>query len=148
MKKMLLVALITLTIVLTGTVFAQNGNQTGPSTPTTTFDWEQLMQIVSFLLIFAGVLSRAFLPYLRKWLADEEIGFQKRYVAIIIASFITAWLAWPNFSAAFTGWWQILTASFVFGFGLQSTYTEIYAWFASAVTSQGQTQPPATTTPS
>jgi len=142
-KKMLFVAFLTLAIALIGTAFAQ-GNQTGPPTPT--FDWEQLIQIVSFIAIFAGVLARAFLPYFRKWLADESIGFQKRYVAIIIASFITAWLAWPNFSAAFTGWWKILTASFVFGFGLQSTYTEIYAWFASAV-SQEQTQPQPPPTP-
>jgi len=138
-KKLLFVALLTLVITLTGVVFAQN--QTGTPISTPTFDLEQLMQTVSFITIFAGVLARAILPYFRKWLADETIGFQKRYAAIIIASFITAWLAWPNFSAAFTGWWQILTASFVFGFGLQSTYTEIYAWFASAV-SQEQTQPP------
>lgn len=138
MKKTLFAALMTLAIVLTGTVFAQN--QTAPPTSTPTF--EELIQIVSFITIFAGVLARAFLPYFRKWLADEKIDFQKRYIAIIIASFVTAWIAWPNFSAAFTGWWKILTASFVFGFGLQSTYTEVYAWFASAVRQEQPTQPP------
>ena len=92
-------------------------------------------EIVGFLLIFAGVLARAFLPYLRKWLANEVVGFQKRYIAIFLASFITAWVAFPDFSNVFAeSWWQFITASFVFGFGLQSTYTEIYAWFASTVT--------------
>jgi len=143
-KKLLFVALLTLTITLTGVVFAQN--QTGTPTSTPTFDFEQLMSIVSFIAIFAGVLARAFLPYLRKWLADEAITFQKRYVAIIIASFITAWLAWPDFSAVFTDWWQILTASFVFGFGLQATYTEIYAWFAAAI-SQELTKAPSKPSP-
>jgi len=144
-KKMLLVALLTLSLII-GTAYAQNQTEPTPPTLTPTLDLEQLIQIVSFITIFAGVLARAFLPYLRKWLAEEEIGFQKRYIAIIIASFVTTWLAWPNFSEAFTGWWQILTASFVFGFGLQGAYTEIYAWIASAVR-QEQTQVPAATTP-
>jgi len=139
-KKMLLVALTTLASVFIGMVFAQN--QTTPTPPaTSTMTWEQMLQMLSFTVIFVGVLARALLPYLRKWLADEEIGFQKRYIAIVIASFVTAWLSFPNFSEAFVDWWQILTASFVFGFGLQSTFTEVYAWFASAATSQQQPSP-------
>jgi len=145
LKKLLLlfVALVALT-GLVGSVFAQNQTAT---TPTSTFDLEQLQQTVSFLIIFIGILARAFLPYIRKWLANEPIGgFQKRYIPIISASFVTAWLAYPQFTIAFTDWWQILTASFVFGFGLQSSYTEVYAWFETAVKQEEQstTTPPTT----
>jgi len=148
-KKMLFVALLTLVVVLTGTAFAQN--ETGPPTVTPALDLVQLMQIVSFITIFVGVLARAFLPYIRKWLADEPIGgFQKRYIFILIVSFGTTWIAWPNLPAAFASWtwWQMLTASFAFGFGLQSTYTEVYAWIEAAAgqgQTQPQTQPPPTT---
>jgi len=116
--------------------------------PPLTFDLEQLLQVAGFIMIFAGVMAKAFLPYFRKWLADEVIGFQKRYVAIIIASFITAWVAFQQFPNAFTeSWWQLLTASFLFGFGLQASYTEIYAWFASAVTSKETSTTPTPTPP-
>jgi len=127
-KKILLVAFLTLAIAITvGVAYAQEP-EPEPTKPTL---YENLPQIMSFTLIFGGVLARAFLPYLRKWLADEVVTFQKRYIAIIIASFVTAWVSFPQFPIAFIEWWQLITASFVFGFGLQSTYTEIYAWFAT-----------------
>jgi len=139
-KKLFFVALIAFAALVVP-VLAQDQN--GSATPTV----EDLQATVSFMVIFVGVLARAFLPYLRKWLADEPIGgFQKRYIAIVIASFVTAWLAYPQFTEAFTGWWQILTAAFIFGFGLQSAYTEIYSWFESAVTKELSQQPTTSTT--
>ena len=131
-KTLLLVSVFVTVFLMLPVTLAQEPQPTPP-----TFDLEQLPQVVGFIVIFAGVMAKAFLPYFRKWLADETIGFQKRYVAIIIASSITAWVAFQQLPNTFTeSWWQLLTASFVFGFGLQSTYTEIYAWFASAATSK------------
>jgi len=130
MRKQMMVAFAILLISLT--IIIVRAQEPQPEPQPSPFAVDDLPKIVSFILIFVGVLARAFSPYLRKWLNDEVIGFQKRYVAIIIASFVTAWLAFPEFAVAFTTWWQLITAAFIFGFGLQAAYTEIYTWFVPA----------------
>jgi len=129
MRKQIVVAFaMLLASLIVAVAWAQEPQPQPP-----TWNVTNLQQILSFALIFTGLLARGLLPYLRKWLADENIGFQKRYIAIMIASFVTAWIAYPQFSVAFTSWWQLLTASFIFGFGLQATYTEAYAILTTEV---------------
>jgi len=138
-KKMLFVALLMLAIALTNGVAYSQGNQTGPApTATPTFEWTSLL---TFLAILIGVLGRAFLPYWRKLIAGEKLTFQMRYIAIVIASFVTAIQVFPNYSPVLDSilitFWSALT----FGFGLQSLYTEVYQWIEDAVEKATATPP-------
>jgi len=129
-KKMLFVALLTLCIVVTvGVAYAQ-GNQTGPTPTTTTFEWTSLL---TFLAILIGVLARAFLPYWRKLVAGEKLTFQMRYIAIVIASFVTAIQVFPNYAPILDSVFITFWAAVTFGFGLQALYTEVYQWMEDAV---------------
>lgn len=87
------------------------------------------IEIAVFVAIFLGVLARALLPYFRKALAGETIVFELRYIAIAIASFVTVWTVFPSYTPILDSWMTTISAAFTFGFGLQSVYTEIFAWF-------------------
>ena len=99
------------------------------------------ISVVVFAAIFLGVLSRAFLPYLRKLIDGEKLVFQARYLAIVIASFITVWTAFPTYSPVLDGWMQTATAAFTFGFGMQALYTEAYHWLSTGY-AKTQSSPP------
>lgn len=62
-------------------------------------------------------------------MAGEKLVFQLRYIAIVIASFVTAWTVFPNYAPVIDSLFVTLTAAFTFGFGLQAVYTEVYSWF-------------------
>jgi len=129
-KKMLFVALLTLIITIAiGVAYAQN--DTGPApTPTPTFEWTS---ILTFVAILIGVLARAFLPYWRKLQNGEKLTFQMRYIAIVIASFVTAMQAFPNYAPVLDSIIITFASAVIFGFGLQALYTEVYQWIEDAV---------------
>jgi len=88
---------------------------------------------VSFFGLVTGILARAFLPYWRKILSGETITFQMRYIAIIIASFITAFQVFPKYTPVTNGLLVTFWAAATFGFGLQSVYSEAYKWVEGTV---------------
>lgn len=91
------------------------------------------IKLLSFVAILIGVLARAFLPYWRKILVGEKLMFQMRYIAIIIASAITAIQVFPSYTPILDSFFVTFWAAATFGFGLQAVYSEVYAWFEDAV---------------
>lgn len=91
------------------------------------------ISLIAFLGLFLGVLARMMLPYWRKALAGEPITFQMRYLGIMLGSLLTAWQVFPSYIPVLDSLFVTLWSAITFGFGLQSLYTEGYAWIEDAV---------------
>jgi hypothetical protein len=88
-----------------------------------------MQDILIIIGLFAGVLSRSFLPYLRKTLKEsEKLKWDHRYTAIIIVSLIITIMIYPSFSPPVDKELIIFSSAFIFGFGFDSILTEFREW--------------------
>lgn len=92
-------------------------------------------EALALLGIFLGIVAKAFSPYLRKSIIDNEpLKWEHRYTAIIIMCAITSILTFPQYSPPPDGL-NVLVAAFSFGIAIEWGVTELYQWGASAYNS-------------
>jgi hypothetical protein len=87
--------------------------------------------------IFAGVLARTLLPWLRKLREGRVAAFRRRYVVSALASlalgFILTMVVFPKFEAgpagtSFEALFKLFCLAFGFGFGWNALVNEGEAW--------------------
>jgi hypothetical protein len=93
--------------------------------------------LVKFLGLFAGILDRTVLPWLRKVKEGKARGFSRRYVYSALASLaiglILTLTIFPKFDAAagaetFEAFFKLFCLAFGFGFGWNALVNEGGAW--------------------
>jgi len=93
--------------------------------------------LVKFLGLFAGILARTILPWLRKVKEGRVRGFSRRYVYSALASLaiglILALTIFPEFEAGaggetFEAFFKLFCLAFGFGFGWNALVNEGGAW--------------------
>ena len=93
--------------------------------------------LIAFLGIFLGVFIRTVFPGIRAWYEagkdpNEVFKWNHRYTQIAVFSLmlsaITTLLGWQSFAIPDVVEYEILTMSLVYGFGLNSIVTEVFAW--------------------
>ncbi len=93
--------------------------------------------LVRLIGIFAGVLARTLLPWLRKLREGRVRGFSRRYVVSALASLvlgvILTLVVFPRFEesaagAAFEEMFKLFCLAFGFGFGWNALVLEGQAW--------------------
>ncbi|HDT13626.1 MAG TPA: hypothetical protein ENO03_04640 [Candidatus Aminicenantes bacterium] len=103
--------------------------------------------LVKFLGLFAGVVARTILPWLRKVKEGKVRGFSRRYVYSALASLalglILALTIFPEFEAGMVGegleaYARLFCLAFGFGFGWNALVNEGGAW---AVRPAGEGRP-------
>lgn len=91
--------------------------------------------------IFAGVLARTLLPWLRKLREGRVRGFGRRYLISALASlaigFILTMVVFPRFEAdpqgsTFEALFKLFCLAFGFGFGWNALILEGEAWAGSS----------------
>jgi hypothetical protein len=97
--------------------------------------------LVKFLGLFAGVLARTILPWLRKVKEGKVRGFSRRYAYSALASLaiglILALTIFPKFEAGaggetFEAFFKLFCLAFGFGFGWNALVNEGGAWAVKA----------------
>jgi len=95
--------------------------------------------LVKFLGLFAGILARTILPWLRKVKDGQVRGFSRRYVYSALASLaiglMLALTIFPKFDAGaagttFEAFFKLFCLAFGFGFGWNALVNEGGAWAA------------------
>ncbi len=95
--------------------------------------------LIKFLGLFAGILARTILPWLRKVKEGKVRGFSRRYVYSALASLaiglILALTIFPKFEAGadgetFEALFKLFCLAFGFGFGWNALINEGGAWAA------------------
>ncbi len=93
--------------------------------------------LVTFLGLFAGILARTVLPWLRKVKEGQVRGFSRRYAYSALASLaiglILALSIFPKFEAGaagetFEALFKLFCLAFGFGFGWNALINEGGAW--------------------
>ncbi len=93
--------------------------------------------LVTFFGLFAGVLARTVLPWLRKVKEGKVRGFSRRYVYSALASLaiglILTLTIFPKFEAGagaetFEAFFKLFCLAFGFGFGWNALVNEGGAW--------------------
>ncbi len=93
--------------------------------------------LVRLFGIFAGVLARTLLPWLRKLREGRITGFGRRYVLSALASlalgFVLTLVIFPRFEAgpaggSFEALFKLFCLAFGFGFGWNALVIEGEAW--------------------
>ena len=96
--------------------------------------------LIRLLGIFAGVLARTLLPWLRKLREGRVHGFRRRYLVSALASlvigFILTMVVFPRFEAdpqgsTFEALFKLFCLAFGFGFGWNALILEGEAWAGS-----------------
>jgi hypothetical protein len=91
--------------------------------------------------IFAGVLARTLLPWLRKLREGRVRGFGRRYLVSALASvvigFVLTLVVFPRFEAdpqgsSIEGLFKLFCLAFGFGFGWNALLLEGEAWAGSS----------------
>jgi len=90
--------------------------------------------------IFAGVLARTLLPWLRKLREGRVRGFRRRYLvsalASIVIGFVLTLVVFPRFEvdpqgSSFEALFKLFCLAFGFGFGWNALVLEGQAWAGS-----------------
>lgn len=93
--------------------------------------------LIKFFGLFLGVLTRSFLPWIRKLKEGEIQSFSRRYlisaIASLILGLIVTLLIFPQFSSApldssFEAYFKLFCLAFGFGFGFDSILKEASQW--------------------
>ncbi len=93
--------------------------------------------LVSLAGIFAGVLARTLLPWLRKLRQGRVTGFSRRYVLSALASLalglVLTLVVFPKFEpgpagTSFEALFKLFCLAFGFGFGWNALVNEGEAW--------------------
>jgi len=96
--------------------------------------------LVRLIGIFAGVLARTLLPWLRKLREGRVRSFGRRYVVSALASFVLGLIltlvVFPRFEASAAGasfeeMFKLFCLAFGFGFGWDALVLEGQAWAGS-----------------
>jgi H+/Cl- antiporter ClcA len=91
--------------------------------------------------IFAGVLARTLLPWLRKLREGRVRGFRRRYLVSALASlvigFVLTLVVFPRFEpdpqgSSFEALFKLFCLAFGFGFGWNALILEGEAWAGSS----------------
>jgi hypothetical protein len=99
--------------------------------------------LVQLIGIFAGVMARTVLPWLRKLREGRVRGFGRRYVLSALASLvlgiILTLVVFPRFDqavagASFEALFKLFCLAFGFGFGWNALVLEGQAWAGSSRT--------------
>jgi len=108
--------------------------------------------LVRLIGIFAGVLARTLLPWLRKLRAGRVRGFGRRYLVSAMASLavgmILTLVIFPRFDeavagASFEALFKLFCLAFGFGFGWNALVLEGEAWAGSGRTGGTAVEAPA-----
>ena len=99
--------------------------------------------LVQLIGIFAGVMARTLLPWLRKLREGRVRGFGRRYILSALASLvlgvILTLVVFPRFDqtvagASFEAMFKLFCLAFGFGFGWNALVLEGQAWAGSGRT--------------
>ena len=89
-------------------------------------------EVIAFVAMVLGVLARAALPFLLKVQAGEEIKWEQRYTAAVIASIVLSVITVALVFSAFTvpeGSLSVVAgAAFVYGWALSTGTAELAKW--------------------
>lgn len=86
---------------------------------------------LAILGIFCGLAAKAFLPYIRKTIVENEpLKWQHRFSGILIICLISTLVLFPRFSPPVDGI-AIFISAFSFGLTVEWTITEGYQWVNS-----------------
>lgn len=98
-------------------------------------------EAIAIIGIFSGLAAKAFLPYLRKTLLENEpLKWQHRFTAMLIICIIGTVMIFPQFSPPANGL-KIFFAAFSFGLAAQWSMTEGYQWVKSYLEMRKEKEP-------